>query len=119
MPPTVSRQDVDSTLDLPKRLSAAVTGTGSDQIGPVPQLVAPPLKIDRESCRWMVNRRPMTAAGVYRELGEDAWRWVLGQVRDDDGPWLPEVVGVSGGEPAPADDRDSLYAGIAGLAPVL
>ena len=52
-------------------------------------------------------------------MGEAAWTWVVGQVRGDDGPWLPEVV--SGGErPAgPAADRDSLYAGIGGLAPVL
>jgi hypothetical protein len=54
----------------------------------------------------------------YRELAEAAWSWVLGEVRGDDGPWLPEVVGD---EPAgaPAADRDSLYSGIAGLAPML
>ncbi|MEV6929090.1 lanthionine synthetase LanC family protein [Dactylosporangium sp. NPDC051485] len=52
---------------------------------------------------------------MYRELGEAAWAWVLGHVRDDDGPWLPEVPPAD----APAGDRDSLYAGIAGLAPVL
>jgi len=52
---------------------------------------------------------------AYRELGEAAWAWVLGQIRDEEGPWLPEVV--SGDEP-PAD-RDSVYAGIGGLAPVL
>jgi hypothetical protein len=60
---------------------------------------------------------------MYRELGEAAWSWVLGQVRGDGGPWLPDVVsdGVSDGEQpgGPAADRDSLYAGIAGLAPVL
>jgi len=55
---------------------------------------------------------------IYRELGEQAWSWTLAQVRDDDGPWLPETV--TDEPPArPADDRDSLYAGIAGLAPVL
>jgi hypothetical protein len=55
---------------------------------------------------------------VYRELGEAAWAWVANQVRGDDGPWLPAV---SGEEPSagPDADRDSLYAGIAGLAPVL
>ncbi|SNT63297.1 Lanthionine synthetase C-like protein [Asanoa hainanensis] len=59
----------------------------------------------------------MSDASGYRELGEAAWAWVLGQVRYDDGPWLPEVVGD---EPARvADDRDSFYAGIGGLAPVL
>jgi lantibiotic modifying enzyme len=56
-------------------------------------------------------------AGIYRELGEAAWAWVLGHVRDDDGPWLPEVVGDD--PPQPSADRDSLYDGIAGLAPVL
>ena len=59
----------------------------------------------------------MTDAGLYRELGEAAWAWVLGQIRHDDGPWVPEVVGDD--PPQWADDRDSLYAGIAGLAPVL
>jgi hypothetical protein len=44
---------------------------------------------------------------------------VLGQVRYEEGPWLPEVV--SGDEPPaePGADRDSVYAGIGGLAPVL
>ena len=59
----------------------------------------------------------MPDAGTYREVAESAWAWVLDQVRDDDGPWLPDVVGDD--PPRPADDRDSLYAGIAGLAPVL
>src|SRR5215470_7588817 len=56
---------------------------------------------------------------AYRELGEAAWAWVLGQVRGDEGPWMPEVV--SGDEPSagPGADRDSVYAGIGGLAPVL
>ncbi|MFF5140504.1 lanthionine synthetase LanC family protein [Streptomyces sp. NPDC013157] len=61
----------------------------------------------------------MTASEVYRELGEAAWAWVLGQVREDQGPWLPEEVRDEGPDPAPGEDRDSLYAGIAGLAPVL
>ncbi|GAA1866894.1 lanthionine synthetase LanC family protein [Asanoa iriomotensis] len=59
----------------------------------------------------------MSGASRYRELGEAGWAWVLGQVRHDDGPWLPEVVDDE--SPRPAGDRDSLYAGIAGLAPVL
>ncbi len=62
-------------------------------------------------------RFDVSGAGAYRELGEAAWAWVLGQVRGDDGPWLPEVVGDE--PPQPTEDRDSLYAGIAGLAPVL
>jgi len=55
----------------------------------------------------------------YRELGEAAWAWVLGQIRDDEGPWLPQVV--PGDEPpaGPGADRDSVYAGIGGMAPVL
>jgi hypothetical protein len=82
----------------------------------------------------------MADAGTYRELGEAAWSWVLAQIRDDNGPWLPEVArgataggATAGGAtakgaatpeagddaPQPAGDRDSLYAGIAGLAPVL
>jgi hypothetical protein len=56
---------------------------------------------------------------VYRELGEAAWAWVLGQVRDDEGPWLPEVVAGDGPPAGPGTDRDSVYAGIGGLAPVL
>lgn len=61
----------------------------------------------------------MATADTYRELGEAAWSWVLGQVRDDDGPWLPEVVRDDETPSGPQADRDSLYAGIAGLAPVL
>jgi hypothetical protein len=56
---------------------------------------------------------------VYRELGEAAWAWVLGQVRDDDGPWLPAVVPGDMPPAGPDDDRDSVYAGIGGIAPVL
>jgi hypothetical protein len=59
------------------------------------------------------------AGEAYRELGEAAWAWVLGQVRGDEGPWLPEVVPVDGRPAGPAADRDSVYAGIGGLAPVL
>ena len=56
---------------------------------------------------------------VYRELGEAAWTWVLGQVREDSGPWLPEVIPAEGPLAGPDEARDSLYDGIAGLAPVL
>ena len=56
---------------------------------------------------------------MYRELGEAAWAWAMGQVRGDEGPWLPAVV-PDGAPPAgPGADRDSVYAGIGGLAPVL
>jgi lantibiotic modifying enzyme len=56
---------------------------------------------------------------VYRELGEAAWAWVLTQVRETDGPWLPEAVHDDGRPIEPPEGRDSLYTGIAGLAPVL
>jgi hypothetical protein len=60
------------------------------------------------------------AAGAgYRELGEAAWAWVARQVQDDAGPWLPEEVPEDGPPAGPGPDRDSLYGGIAGLAPVL
>ncbi|MEU1408193.1 lanthionine synthetase LanC family protein [Streptomyces sp. NPDC005728] len=61
----------------------------------------------------------MTLSDAYRELGEAAWSWVLGHVREDEGPWLPEAVSGDGRDTAPAEDRDTLYAGIAGLAPVM
>jgi hypothetical protein len=63
-----------------------------------------------------------------RDVGEAAWFWVMGQLREDDGPWLPELVPGGtppdgpedpGGPGGPGGERDSLYAGIAGLAPVL
>src|SRR5215472_11509636 len=48
-----------------------------------------------------------------------AWAWVLGKVQVQDGPWLPEVVRGDDEPGGPGEDRDSLYAGIGGLAPVL
>jgi hypothetical protein len=59
------------------------------------------------------------AGEAYRELGEAAWAWVVGQVRGDEGPWLPEAVPVDGRPAGPGANRDSVYAGIGGLAPVL
>ena len=61
----------------------------------------------------------MASVEAYRDLGEAAWSWVVSHVADDDGPWLPATVADEQEEQAPAEDRDSLYAGIAGLAPVL
>lgn len=61
----------------------------------------------------------MLRGETYRQLGEAAWSWVLDQVREDEGPWLPETVPGEGQKTEPAKDRDSLYSGIAGLAPVL
>ncbi|MEV0714049.1 lanthionine synthetase LanC family protein [Asanoa sp. NPDC050611] len=51
---------------------------------------------------------------MYRGVGEAAWAWVRARVRDDGGPWLVEE-----GATVPPADRDSLYAGVAGLAPLL
>jgi lantibiotic modifying enzyme len=61
----------------------------------------------------------MASVAAYRELGEAAWSWVVSHVAEDDGPWLPATVPEGRPQTAPAEDRDSLYAGIAGLAPVL
>ncbi|AUG81926.1 Lanthionine synthetase [Kitasatospora sp. MMS16-BH015] len=61
----------------------------------------------------------MAESDVYRETGEAAWAWVLGQVREEDGPWLAERVVEGEPQAEPAADRDCLYAGIGGLAPVL
>ena len=43
----------------------------------------------------------------------------MSQVRESDGPWLPGAVPPDGRPAGPGADRDSLYAGIGGLAPVL
>jgi lantibiotic modifying enzyme len=64
-------------------------------------------------------RRRMATSEAYKQLGEAAWSWVLDQVREDEGPWLPETVPGDGQDVTPAKDRDSLYSGIAGLAPVV
>lgn len=61
----------------------------------------------------------MVTTDAYREVAEAAWLWVLDHVRDADGPWLPESVTDGWEDTGPAGDRDSLYAGIAGLAPLL
>jgi lantibiotic modifying enzyme len=61
----------------------------------------------------------VTSSEVYRELGEAAWSWVQSTIRDDDGPWLPVSVSDDDPQTEPNGARDSLYDGIAGLAPVL
>ena len=58
----------------------------------------------------------MTSHDTYADLGEAAWRWVLDQVRWDDGPWIPESVPHDGGPP---EERDGMHSGIGGLAHVL
>jgi len=57
-------------------------------------------------------------ADVQRELAEAAWRWVLDQVRYDDGPWIPASV-TEGLVGEPAWDRDGMHSGAGGLAHVL
>jgi hypothetical protein len=54
--------------------------------------------------------------GTYADVGEAAWRWVLDQVRWDDGPWIPESVPHVGGPP---EERDGMHSGVGGLAHVL
>ena len=62
-----------------------------------------------------------TDAARYRELAEAAWRWVLAQVEDEDGPRIPARVDVDTGTNEPTEDgyRDGLHEGIGGLAHVL
>lgn len=62
------------------------------------------------------EERRMTSHDTYADLGEAAWRWVLDQVRWDDGPWIPETVPHDGGPP---EERDGMHSGIGGLAHVL
>jgi hypothetical protein len=63
---------------------------------------------------------PMTNPETYADLGEAAWRWVLDQVRWDDGPWIPVSVAQDGdGAEEPPEDRDGMHSGIGGLAHVL
>jgi hypothetical protein len=61
----------------------------------------------------------VVASDGYQEPGEAAWSWVLSHVCEDDGPWLPATVSEDWRHMAPAENRDSLCAGIGGLAPVL
>ena len=58
----------------------------------------------------------MTDQQTYADLGAAAWRWVLDQVRWDDGPWIPVSVPHEGGPP---EERDGMHSGIGGLAHVL
>ena len=58
----------------------------------------------------------MSDAPTYRYLAEAAWSWTLNQVRDDDGPWLPESVDEAAPQTTASWDRDSLYLGISGTA---
>jgi lanthionine synthetase-like protein len=57
-------------------------------------------------------------AHPYREVGEAAWRWVLDQVRWDDGPWIPESVGTEPAE-VPEQRDNGMHSGLGGLAHAL
>lgn len=61
----------------------------------------------------MTQQTPET----YADLAEAGWRWVLDQVRWDDGPWIP--VSVPPDIDGVPDDRDEMHSGIGGLAHVL
>lgn len=52
----------------------------------------------------------------YWGTAEAAWRWVLDQIHYDDAVWMPVSVGE---DPAEADTRDGVHAGVGGLAHVL
>ncbi|WP_198676297.1 lanthionine synthetase LanC family protein [Kribbella monticola] len=56
----------------------------------------------------------MTSAGTHREVADAAWRWVLDQIRWDDGPWIPESSAAEIPE-----QRDGTYAGTGGLVQAL
>jgi hypothetical protein len=58
------------------------------------------------------------APETYRSVAEAAWRWVLAQVRWDDGPWIPGSVTAPATTDIPTD-RDGMHSGVGGLAHVL
>lgn len=62
----------------------------------------------------MTPRAPET----YRDLADAAWRWVLDQVREQDGPWIPGALTVPEVTDPPWD-RDGMHSGVGGLAHLL
>jgi hypothetical protein len=58
------------------------------------------------------------APEAYRDLAERSWRWVMDQVRWDDGPWIPGSVTVPE-VTEPPSDRDGMHSGVGGLAHLL
>ena len=59
-----------------------------------------------------------TSPDTYRRLADAAWRWVLDQVRWEDGPWIPESV-TPGEVLEVPQHRDGMHSGVGGLAYVL
>lgn len=60
----------------------------------------------------------MKAGQTYSDLGEQAVRWVLAQVRDEpEGAWLPSNIATDDvqGSAGPDDFWDSIYKGVGGL----
>jgi lanthionine synthetase-like protein len=53
-------------------------------------------------------------AATYRATAEAAWRWVLDQVRWDDGLWIPTSVTTPAATDAPPY-RDGMHSGVGGL----
>jgi len=65
---------------------------------------------------------PPPSAQSLRRVAEAAWRWVLDQVRWQDGPWIPFSTNDSLDGPNSDEagwDRDGLHSGVGGLACVL
>ena len=62
--------------------------------------------------------QPRRTHETYGAVAEAAWRWVLDQVRREDGPWIPVSVTVPESA-TPSWDRDGLHSGVGGLAHVL
>ena len=58
-------------------------------------------------------------ASQARACADAAWAWVLDRVRWTDGPWIPVSAPLDRDVGPVPGDRDSLYDGIAGLAPAL
>lgn len=54
------------------------------------------------------------SAQRYLEVAEASWRWVLDQVRWDDGPWI--AADSSSASEGPPWDRDGMHSGVGGLA---
>jgi hypothetical protein len=53
----------------------------------------------------------------YLEVADASWRWVLDQVRWDDGPWI--AADESAAAQGPPWDRDGMHSGVGGLALLL